>query len=327
MSNINRELNRPRPISRIICQTSSWPRNFKILNYNSKMIKKFLSRLVTILSSTLLLFGLGACSTSLLWSNWGHLNKDWVLQPARSVDQQNIVYVSSASGVSNAAAEFVAVSKALEDLANECSYTPKGTHLEDRVESKQVDQFVVAVKLVVSIKNCDQAKKDVVPEDIQQNANRGYADQIQKYQLEKTPNFIAQIPNVSVQSALVQQTEIEKKVIHDDAEFFELRQKIALIKQSFILNANMSSLNLKQSLENLKEELAATQLYEEANPALKSSSLTWSKVQLQITERQKALVPEKLARKGVSKSKRSHRQPAQSADAARSKSGLVSEIK
>ncbi len=291
------------------------------------MIKKYFSSLITILSSTLLLFGLGACSTSLLWSNWGHSNKDWVLQPARSVDEQTIVYVSSASGISKSAAEFVAVSKALEDLANECSYTPKGTHLEDRVESKQVDQFVVAVKLVVSVKNCDQAKKDLLPEDIQHNANRGYADQIQKYQLEKTPNFVAQIPNVSVQSPLAQAATQETKVIHDDAEFFEVRQKIALVKQSFILNANISSLNLKQSIENLKEELAGTQLYEEANPALKSSSLTWSKVQLQITERQRALVPEKMTRKAFSKSKRSHRQPAQSADEARSKSGRASEIK
>jgi hypothetical protein len=290
------------------------------------MIKKYVSTSFAIFRSALMLFCLGACSTSLLWSNWNHSSKDWVLQPARTVDQQNLVFVISSSGLSKASAEFTAVSKALEDLANECSYIPRGTRLEDRVESKQVDQFVVAVQLVISVKNCDQAKKDFLPEDIQLNANRGYTDQIQKYQLEKVPNFAAQIPRVRVESDAKQALMTDSNLIHDDGEFFEMRQKIALLKQSFILSKTLSSSNSKQSMQSLQEQFAATQRYEEANPALKSSSLTWSKVQIQLSEKQKASVPEVAPRKAFSKSNRSHRQPAQSRQGARSKSGPSSEL-
>ncbi len=281
------------------------------------MQKKNFSRLF----SVFFLIGSSSCSTGSFWSGLTHSNKEWVLQPARSIEQQNLIFVSSAEAASKATAEFTAVSKALEDLANECSYVPKGTHLEDLVESQQADKVVVAVKLVVPLKICDQAKKDLLPEDLQRNANRGYAEQIQKYRLEKFTGFSQNHGKLSVESDQSPETVKESQIIHDDNEFFEMRQKTALLKESIILSKKFETQTWQEILQILSEQFSATQTYELANPALKSSSLTWSKVQTQLSQRQSTKSEKVISEKIFSKSKTSRRKPAQIVEKARSKSG------
>ena len=267
------------------------------------VFKRFAVRFFSVLSLT----GLSACGTASYWSGLTHPNKEWVEQPARSIENQDLIFVNSAVDPARSRAEFNAVSKALEDLANECSFIPKGTHLEDRADTQNPDGFVVSVKLVIADKLCEQAKKDLIPEIIKRNANRGYAEQLQKYQLENRSGFNDK-----------RLSRREANLIHDDIEFFEMRQKIALLKTDIILpSKNHDEVGLKHSqevLQILSEEFAATHNYEVANPTLKSSSLTWSKVQIQISQNlkmQNSAQSQSLTHKNLSKAKQAQRKPAQ----------------
>ena len=265
--------------------------------------KKYIIGFLSVLS----LAGLSSCGTASYLSALTHPSKDWVQQPVRSIDGKDLVFVNSASDPVQARAEFIAVAKALEDLANECSYIPKGSHLEDRADTKRPEGFSVAVKLVIEDQLCEQAKKELLPENIKRTSNRGYTEQLQKYQLER---------NLALSEEPASRR--ENNVIHDDNDFFEMRQHIALLKTEMILaGKDLDQLGLKHQqeiLQTLSEEFAAAHTYEVANPTLKSSSLTWSKVQTQIAQNQKTQKTSGYVQKNLSKTKRSQRKPAQNHD-------------
>ncbi|CAM6005656.1 unnamed protein product [Sphagnum balticum] len=70
---------------------------------------------------------------------------------------------------------------ALQDLANECSFVPKGTRVEDHAE-KQKYTYMSFAKVAVEFQECDEAKKASDPAQIQQLANVGFTQEIKKYQ-------------------------------------------------------------------------------------------------------------------------------------------------
>ena len=78
---------------------------------------------------------------------------EWTKAPTRTVDNGYIVYIGSGEDSAKDRASFKAEGAALQDLANECSFVPKGTRLEDRfdkVEGSLHESYAkVAVEFVV----------------------------------------------------------------------------------------------------------------------------------------------------------------------------------
>src|SRR4051794_24411710 len=58
----------------------------------------------------------------------------WARQPSPTVEGGYIVYVGSGEDRDGERARRKAEAQALGDLANECSFAPKGTRIEDRFE-------------------------------------------------------------------------------------------------------------------------------------------------------------------------------------------------
>jgi hypothetical protein len=106
----------------------------------------------------------------------------WVKGPARVVENGYIIYVGSGEDAGNERAQFLAESMALQDLANECSFVPKGARVEDRYAEKQKYTYMSFAKVAIEFQECDEAKKASDPNQIQQLANVGFTQEIKKYQ-------------------------------------------------------------------------------------------------------------------------------------------------
>ena len=84
--------------------------------------------------AALVLFALGGCATA-------PTLPDWTSEPARVVDNGYIVYTGSGLESDPNTAQFVAEGTAIQDLANECSFVPKGARVEDHFVLKVKDGF------------------------------------------------------------------------------------------------------------------------------------------------------------------------------------------
>lgn len=258
-------------------------------------------------------------------------NKAWTDQLGRSFESKNLVIVSTALGSTAASAKFKSEAKGLEDLANECSFVPKGTHIEDEVTQKSYDQFIVFSKIVIEEKFCETGKRLLQLAEIEQMANLGYTEQILKNQLQ-SEKPVVQPPVSSKLPKLTSATKVppmsprqkierllssdEASVIHDDGDFFMTRQQIAFLKQAILLSAKglyPKNLVLSDKMTSvLSQKILATRNYEAQNTALSSSSVTWSFAKERINQNLKASEDEEKERVSFDlKIHRKDRRPAQ----------------
>ena len=197
--------------------------------------------------------------------------------------------VSSAKSNSESSAKFKAEAQALEDLANECSFVTKGTHLEDQLTKRDGDQTIVFVKLVVERTLCEEAKRSIKTQEIQRLSNFGYAEQILKNQFENENKIIFKSPppNAKQKVELILAAE-HSSIIRDDGDFFMARQQIAFLKQAILLSTQgLFSQKLTESDKMhavLAQRIQAALDYETLNPALKSSAMTWSTIKERISQ-------------------------------------------
>lgn len=107
----------------------------------------------------------------------------WVTQPTRTIDAGYLVYVGFGDGVTREQATLNAESAALSDLANECSFVPKGARVEDRFDRiSDNGQFRAAAKIGTTFEECEAAKKADTPEAIKALANEPMNAMVKHYQ-------------------------------------------------------------------------------------------------------------------------------------------------
>ena len=270
----------------------------------------------------LVCLSVGCASHSLIGQN-----QIWTDRIGKSIENKNLVIVSTATASTQKLAKFSAESSALEDLANECSFVPRGTYVQDELTNQKAkDQFAVIVKVVVELQNCEKAKQALQLSDIAAQANLGYTEQILKNQLqldlrdqssEKLKPMIRtmippMIPREKVERIL---SSDDSNLIRDDADFFMMRQQIAFLKQSILLSSKdmyPKSLVLSDRMTRvLTQKIEATQNYELKNATLKASSVTWSFAKERITQNLKASEAEQKSNEKIAlKKPKKNRRPA-----------------
>ncbi len=221
-------------------------------------------------------------------------NRTWTEQVGRNFEKQNIVMVSLAKAASQNTAKFNAEAQGLEDLANECSFIPKGTHLADQVVLSEQGQVTVFVKFIVAKTICENAKISIKFQEIWPLVNYGYTEQILKYHAENEKSIVAK------GSALgpLQKVELilnseNASIVRDDNDFFMTRQQISFLKQATLLAGRglfpEKAFDIEKMQSVLVQKIAAAGEYEKINPALKSSSITWTMVKERISQNAKSL--------------------------------------
>jgi hypothetical protein len=230
----------------------------------------------------------------------------WIGQPARTVDQGYIVYVASSEDRQPEQARFKAESQAYQDLANECSFPPKGARTEDRYV-KQVGVLQQAyVKVGVDFQTCEEAKQAVQPEEIRKLANVAMTDQIKAYQTkyeappEDSDEEEGEEVSDETQAVLDARRAPPTTVYATPVQFYVARQQIFYYKQDVILSPPTAyppnSPQTTQFVSQVQAPVSRVQQYEAANPAVKTSPQTWSTTHQQAVRSYQATRPMTSAR-------------------------------
>jgi hypothetical protein len=159
---------------------------------------------------------------------------EWTAAPARTVEGGYIIYVGSGEDRTPEKARFKAESMALQDLANECSFAPKGTRIEDHFDTQTGIITRSYAKVAVEFQDCEAAKAATTPEQIRNLGNVQLTEQIKRYQdLVDSPE--PQETVVLADNGMPSSPPPNVVVVHDYPEFVVYRQQVAYINQSVIL--------------------------------------------------------------------------------------------
>lgn len=227
----------------------------------------------------------------------------WTHQPARTVDGGYIVYVASSEDRSPEKAHFKAQSVAFEDLANECSFPPKGARTEDTFDIEKTGVLhTVYVKVAVDYQSCEEAKNAIQPDDIRKLANVAMTDQIKSYQAQYESPPKAMIEECSTddgltppdsdldgddcdvppqtQTVLNSQQAPHVTSISSPTQYYVVGQQVWYAKQEVILAPptayQANSPQTTQFTNQIATPVKQMNTYAAANPAVKTSPQTWS---------------------------------------------------
>ena len=204
----------------------------------------------------------------------------WIHQATRVVDNGYIVYVGTGEDPSLERGQFLAEGKALEDLANECSFAPKGTRIEDHYNAQAKYLFHSYAKVAVEIEECDKAQKATDPESVRQLANQSFTDEIKKYQEAVDEGEGEEVAQNG--QPLAAPANPQPYVVHDTVGFFVVRQQIAYEKEVVILSPPaMYQPGAPETVAFTRVVEPATvgvQTYVHSNPEIMKAPTTWSNV-------------------------------------------------
>jgi len=208
----------------------------------------------------------------------------WVTQPARTVDSGYIVYVAHAEDFTEEKALFKAESIALQDVANECSFVPKGTRIEDRYSEQLKNVHKVSVKVGLSYEDCEKAQNTNDPSAIKKLANAQMTDQLKHYQdlYEYQPPTSSQFaenqatdPNAGKGGLSSPSTSVQSPV-----QFFVARQMVVYQKEQVILAPPTAyppgSVQSNQFARSANQSQQQLQGYQQNNPQTRTWNNTWS---------------------------------------------------
>jgi hypothetical protein len=209
---------------------------------------------------------------------------DWISQPTRVVDNGYIVYIGSGEEVSADQAELAAEGMAIQDLANECAFIPKGTRVEDRFSEKQKNTYKAYAKVAIEIQICDQAQKTVNPADIKNLASLPFTEELKRFQ-DNIQNNSDEVVDSGVEAPQVAQggsSGGSSGGIQSGVHFFVVRQYVAYQNQVVILSpptyyapGSPEAVTYANRVVPVRENL---QTYAQQNPAIAKSPQTWSSV-------------------------------------------------
>lgn len=208
----------------------------------------------------------------------------WIQQSTRTVDQGYIVYVAVAEDRSIERAFFKAESQAIEDIANECSFPPKGSRLEDRFDDTVGILHRVYVKMALTYEECDAAQQASNPEKVRELASIPMTEELKRYQdLVETENGDSQevasadstgsgdgsVSNVGAAST-----------IHTSGQYFVARQQVAYMKEVVILSPPGAyppgaprTIEWSRNVSTVSQQVHN---YNQEHPEIRSSSNSWS---------------------------------------------------
>ncbi len=202
--------------------------------------------------------------------------RSWIHQPTRTVDNGYIIYVGTGESNDSTRAIFEAEGMAIQDLASECSFVPKGARIEDRYSEKNNYTFKGYAKIAIEFQDCDIAKKTVDPAKLRAMASLPFTDQLKKYQDQVET---AQVADAGVPLD-VPDAPAHESYVHDDSHFFVVRQYVAYQKQTVILSPTTAyapySPETKAYARNVLATTDQIQSYETKNPQIKTTPATWS---------------------------------------------------
>ncbi|MBS1969728.1 MAG: hypothetical protein JSU04_05450 [Bdellovibrionales bacterium] len=205
----------------------------------------------------------------------------WLTQPTRIVDNGYIVYVGSAEDGNAERAQFKAEGLALEDLANECSFIPKGARIEDRYSEKDKYFTKAYVKIGLEFAECEKAKHANDPATIREIANTSFTEQIRRYQdLSETGDM----PDPAQYAALEVPPNVEPMPssagMSESTHFYVVRQYVAYQKETVILSPpTMYAANSPEAQHwsaAIQPAVTQVQTYQSKNPVLETKPEAWS---------------------------------------------------
>ena len=216
----------------------------------------------------------------------------WIKQSARTVDAGYIVYVGSGEDHSPEKAKFKAEAEAYQDLANECSFPPKGTRVEDRFERTLGNLHQTYVKVAVDYQSCEEAKQALAPEQIRKLANVTMTEEIKRYhemidesddetnpEDEMSPETKAMLEAQNAPPEAHGNGSI-RWVIHDQMQWYVVRQQILYAKQDVILapptQYQPGTPQTQTFINHVTLPAQASRQFEVAHPELKSAPVTYT---------------------------------------------------
>lgn len=218
---------------------------------------------------------MGACASA-------PIAPEWIHSPTRAVDNGYIVYIGTGGGPNQENAEFKAEGMALEDIANECSFIPKGTRVEDRYNEKGEHDFTAWVKVALEFQECDQASKTTEPLEIKRLANASFTAQMKRYQ---DFNETGETPASDELTVLTPPTSIAPAPARasdwsEATHFYVIRQYVAYQNEVVILSrpsayqpgspeAKVYTTRMQRPQQQIQKAIAG-------DPQLKSAPQPWS---------------------------------------------------
>jgi hypothetical protein len=208
---------------------------------------------------------------------------DWTTEPARSVDNGYIVYTGSGQEPDPNEAQLAAEGTAIQDLANECSFVPKGARAENHFRVKTKDGFEAYASVAVDFQTCEEAQHALQPEEIRNLASSPFMDELKRYQ-ELIGN-----PSEPVSAAASAQNPGAPPAVASDVDFFYARQYVFYQKQAVIFAPPGAyapgSVETQAYLGRVTPVIRPMQAYYAQNPRLRSAPTTWSAVEPQVRQR------------------------------------------
>jgi len=200
------------------------------------------------------------------------------------VDNGYIVYVGTGGGPNQESAQFKAEGMALEDIANECSFIPKGTRVEDRYVEKGAHDSNAWVKVALEFQECDEASKTTDPSQIKKLANASFTIQMKRYQ---DFNETGETPPADEVAEVEPLTEISPAPVRtvgwsESTHFYVVRQYIAYQNEAVILSRPTAyqpgSPEARVYTTQMQQPQQQVQTAMVANPQLKTQPQVWSSI-------------------------------------------------
>lgn len=213
----------------------------------------------------------------------------WVHQPSRTVDSGYIVYVGMGEDYTPERARFKSEASAIQDLANECSFAPRGTRVEDHYDYFYGGKYQSFAKLAVSFDECEQAKATLEPVRIQALANAEMTDQLKHYQ-----QIEYDMPTEDAAAPANPALADTNPPIQDDGTYFVARQQIAYAKEIVILEPAAyppGSVVSRQFVERIRPQTVTIQQYEQVHPVVHTWGNSWSSFERNPTAKLPASIP------------------------------------
>jgi len=224
---------------------------------------------------SLFLILLGGCATA-------PAIPEWTSDPARTGDNGYIVYTGSALEARSDEAQLAAEGTAIQDLANECSFAPKGARVENHFLLKTKDGYEAYAQVAVDYHTCTAAQQAVAPDEIKQLASAPFMEELKRYQDSIGASAQLAAAGDSAQNPA-------PAAMKDDEDFFLARQYVASQKQVVILAGPGAyapeSAQTRVFIDNVTPVIRPIRVYYEQNPRLATASTTWSTMETRVRRR------------------------------------------
>jgi len=235
------------------------------------------------------------------------------------VDSGYIVYVGTGEDFTAERAEFKSEASAIQDIANECSFAPKGTRVEDHYDYFYNGKYQSFSKVAVQFEDCDAAKQTLKPEQIQALANAQMTDQLKHYQeLEYDMPSATAVATSDSSSESGTNPALDSTLappavnpIMDDGRFLIVRQQVAYEKEIVILSPLSAyppgSPQSQTFVAAIRTPMTQIQHYEQVHPGVHTWSKSWSSFERHPSAPLPGSIPRPRAYRGAIDSGSQHR--------------------